>query len=156
MSTISFLRNLLKFSLAVGIVIFLSTLTAQLSLAQAQVTQEWADGVCVIDGVATIQGIQCLVANVLRVLIPGLGLVIFVMILVAGFVYMTSGGEAKNVEKARGSITYAVVGLVVALSAFIILNVISSFTGLDIITNFTLPNSETNPLETPTTTQPAQ
>ena len=47
----------------------------------------------------------------------------------------------SGLEKAKKSFTYAVVGIVVALSAFIIINLIASFTGVNIIRNFSIPTS---------------
>ncbi|CAN5297310.1 hypothetical protein BH10PAT2_BH10PAT2_0110 [soil metagenome] len=91
--------------------------------------------------VATIQGFGCLVANVLVIVLTGLGLIGFVMFIVGAFIYMLSGGNAKGTENAKNTITYAVIGIVVALSAFIILKLISSFTGVSTILNFTIPDS---------------
>lgn len=114
--------------------------------AQAQTTA-WA-GVCVdTEGgntdVATIQGFQCLLANVLSVALTLLGLVGFVMIVVASLRYLLSGGNSQNVEKSKQTISYAVIGIIVALSAFIILNLISEFTGVKSILKFSIPDSNT-------------
>lgn len=113
--------------------------------AQAQ-TAAW-EGVCVegtgADAVATIQGIQCLVANVLSVAITGIGLSGFVMMIIGSFKYLLSGGNSKGIEEARGTITFAIVGLVVALSAFIILNILEAFTGTPgLFTKFVIPTSD--------------
>jgi len=115
--------------------------------SQAQ-TQPWS-GVCVGTGnasdVATIQGIQCLLANVLSVAITGIGLAGFVMIIIGAFKYLLSGGSPKATESARQTITFTVVGIVVTLSAFIILNIIQAFTGIDatILTRFAIPGPDT-------------
>lgn len=92
--------------------------------------------------VATIQGLQCLIANVLSVIISAIGLTGFVMMIVASFMYLLSGGNSKGIENSRNTITYAVVGLVVALSSVIILNIIAAFTGISLITNFRIPGSD--------------
>ncbi len=91
--------------------------------------------------VPTIQGFQCLIGNVLSVALSGIGLIGFVMFIVGAFYYMLSGGNAKGTETARNTITYAVIGLVVALSAFIILNLIYYFTGVKSILSFQIPGS---------------
>lgn len=114
--------------------------------AQAQ-TRAWT-GVCVgsAEGqqdVATIQGLECLIANVFTVIITIIGLAGFVMFVVGGVTWMISGGDSGKLQSAKGSMTYAVVGMVVALSAFIILNLIASFTGISIITQFRIPISDT-------------
>ncbi len=107
-------------------------------------TVEW-NGVCVggaDQDVATIQGLECLIANVFTVFITLLGLLGFVMFIIAGFKWMTSGGNSKGMESARGAMTYAVLGLVISLSAFIIINLIAEFTGVNIIRTFSIPTSD--------------
>lgn len=69
-------------------------------------------------------GIQVLV-NALLFLI---GLVAVIMIIFGGFKYITSSGDAGKLESAKNTILYAVVGLLVAILAFAIVNfVISTF-----------------------------
>lgn len=113
-------------------------------VAQAQGPQVWDYGrldYCAINGVATIQGLQCVLQNVFSVAITFIGLAAFVMLIVGSFGYLLSGGNSKGTEQARNTITFAVVGIVVALSAFIILNFVSIFTGVEEVTNFTIPES---------------
>lgn len=110
--------------------------------ASAQVTKPWS-GVCISNGdVATIQGFQCLVANFLQIAVSGIGFAGFVMIVIGAFSYLVSGGNAKGVDEARKTITFAVVGLVLALSSFFILNLISDFTGVKSLLKFTIPGSD--------------
>jgi hypothetical protein len=116
-------------------------------LAHAQ--QEWA-GVCVGEelgdigkDVATIQGAQCLIANAFAVIITVIGLAGFVMFVFGAFTWMLSGNNSKGVDNARQAMTYAVIGIVVALSGFIIINLIASFTGVSTITEFRIPSSST-------------
>lgn len=93
--------------------------------------------------VATIKGFQCLVANILSIAISVIGFVGFVMFLIGSFRYLLSGGNSKGIEGARNTFTFAVVGLVVALSSIIILRIIASFTGVDAILQFEIPGSDT-------------
>jgi len=51
-----------------------------------------------------------------------LGAVSVVMIILGGIKYTTSTGDTKNVESAKNTILYAVIGLVVALLAYAIVN----------------------------------
>ncbi len=126
------------------VVVFVSTvLSAQPVSAQ---TRDWT-GVCVgpTEGsadVATIQGLECLIANIFTVIITLIGLAGFVMFCLGGITWMASGSDSKNTATARQTMTYAVIGIVVTLSAFIILNFIASFTGISIITQFRIPTSE--------------
>lgn len=62
------------------------------------------------------------VINITNTLLFVLGAISVVMIIYAGITYTTSAGDSKGVEKAKGTITYAVIGLVVALLAGAIVN----------------------------------
>jgi hypothetical protein len=53
------------------------------------------------------------------------GLVTGTMIVVGGFQYLTAGGDKGRVEKARSRITNALIGLVLVLSAYVLLNTIN-------------------------------
>lgn len=121
--------------------------------ALAQGPREWT-GVCIHEQqsttnpevkvtVATIQGLQCLLANVLSVAVTLIGIIAFFIFIISSFQIMMSGGNSKGMESAKGSITYAVVGIVVALSAFLILNLLSSFTGIN-LTQFVIPAASDN------------
>ncbi len=117
-----------------------------ISQAYAQ-TQEWSEigNGCVNEaGVATIQGIGCMMANVLSVFLTVLGIVGFIMIIYAAFNMMVMGGNSQATEKSKNTITYAIIGIILALSSFIIINLISSFTGIEIIKNFSIPGSGKN------------
>lgn len=144
------LKSLLSKSFLIILSSFLlvSFLLSTPTQASAQ-TFEWS-GVCVggspdkntgeID-VATIQGAECLIANVFIVIITLIGLVGFVMFIVGAIKWMLSGSDTQGVKKASSTMLYSVVGLVVALSAFIIINLIADFTGVNVIRNFRIPES---------------
>jgi hypothetical protein len=48
------------------------------------------------------------------------GIIAVVVIILAGLSYITSGNDPSAVSKAKNAILYAVIGLVVVLSAFVI------------------------------------
>ena len=152
------LINMLSKSTSVIISFFLicSTLLVIPPPASAQ-TFAWR-GVCVGQGpntdVATIQGAECLIANVFIVIITLIGLVGFVMFIFGALKWMLSGSDAQGVKKASSTMLYSVVGLVVALSAFIIINLIADFTGVNVIRYFQIPTSTRGlPLPTVTATE---
>ncbi|MBS7346359.1 MAG: hypothetical protein KIG14_01465, partial [Candidatus Sacchiramonaceae bacterium] len=64
-------------------------------------------------------GIFTQVTNVLLFLI---GVLSVIMLIFGGLRYIISGGNAKSVESAKNTILYAIVGLVVAILAFAIVN----------------------------------
>lgn len=53
------------------------------------------------------------------------GLVAVIIIIIGGITYATSSGDSGKVTKAKNMILYAVVGLVIVLSAFAITNFVS-------------------------------
>jgi len=66
--------------------------------------------------------------DIVRFVLLALGGVAVIMIIVGGIQYTTSQGDSSSVTKAKNTILYAVIGLVVALSAagivtFIITNI---------------------------------
>lgn len=109
----------------------------------AYTPREWS-GVCVAsslpDGsdVATLQGLECLIANVFSIIITVIGLAGFIMFVIGAFRWMLSGNDSKGVETAKNTMTFAIIGIVVAISGFIILNLLSSFTNID-LTKFIIP-----------------
>jgi hypothetical protein len=120
-------------------------------------TSAWS-GVCVDTAggntdVATLQGLQCLLANVLSIFLTVVGIAAFIMLIVAAFQFLTSGGNSQTTEKAQKAVTYAVIGLIVAVSAFAILNLIASFTGVNTILQFKIPGD--TPSSTPSVFIPA-
>lgn len=126
---------------ALAIVAYL--LSASPALAQ---TVEWT-GVCVAgpDGdVATLQGIECLVANIFAVIISLIAMAAFLMLIIGSVQWMISGGSPDGTKKARDTMTYAVLGIVIALSSFIVLNLVAGYTGVDAIKEFIVPTSDSS------------
>lgn len=64
--------------------------------------------------------------TVINVIIGIVGLVAVVMMIIGGISFITSQGDSAKVTKARNTILYGVVGLVVALLAFAIVNFVLS------------------------------
>lgn len=58
-----------------------------------------------------------------------IGAIVVIMLLIAAFQFMTAGGDAEKVKLARTNIVWTIVGLAVALIAFNIPGIISSFLG---------------------------
>jgi drug/metabolite transporter (DMT)-like permease len=59
-----------------------------------------------------------------------IGVVAVIMLIVGGFRYIFSGGNSQNTTAAKDTILYAVVGIVVALLAYAIVNfVLGQFSG---------------------------
>lgn len=103
-------------------------------------------GVCVgstnaSKDVATLQGLECLIGNIFTIILTLIGLAGFVMFIIASFRYLLSGGNTKGIETARNTFGLVVIGIIVALSGFIILNLLAEFTGVKNLTIFSIPKS---------------
>lgn len=119
---------------------FLLTIHIPSSFAQ---TQNWerintrcTHGYGGTSDVATIQGVECLLVNVLATAVTIIGITAFVMFLVGSFRYLTAGSNTKGVEGGRNAITFAILGIIVALASFLILRFIANFTGVQTILQF--------------------
>ena len=85
-----------------------------------------------IDTVGTQTGDQFTnyVVGILNGVIAALGLVCVVVIIIGGVNYMTSSGDSGKVKKAKDTILYGLIGLVVCVLAFALVNfVISNIIG---------------------------
>jgi len=71
---------------------------------------------------STGNDIGTIITKVVNVLLYILGIIAVIMMIVAGIRYTTSQGDAKTVADAKNTILYAVVGIVVAFSAYAIVN----------------------------------
>lgn len=94
---------------------------------------------CAVDGdVATIQCIVPLFESFARAIASLGGVALFIMLLVGGFNFLFSGGDPKKLEAARGTITQAIVGIIIMSVAYLIIYTIQTFTGVN-VTNVELP-----------------
>jgi hypothetical protein len=88
------------------------------------------------DKVATIRCLEPLFENMVRALVAFVGIGLFVMLLLGGFNFLFAGGDAKKLEKARGTLTAAAIGLIIIVVAYLIIKAIATFTGVTNLTNF--------------------
>lgn len=95
--------------------------------SQISAADQWTEGTCVVDGVATIQGVECVLARVLNVAMYFVGIVVFVMLVFGAYKLLFSGGDPKAVEAGRNTITFAILGLVIAIAGWFILNFLNTF-----------------------------
>ena len=71
------------------------------------------------------------ITGILNAVIGVLGLVCVVVMIIGGINYMTSSGDAGKVKKAKDTILYGLIGLVVCVLAFALVN----FVIVNVITN---------------------
>ena len=84
---------------------------------------------------ATENTLSGTVGNIVYAALGLLGTVFLVLIVYAGYLWMTAGGEEQQIEKAKGYIKNSVIGLVIILAAFgitrLIMNSLLNSTGVE-------------------------
>ena len=72
---------------------------------------------------------EILVGNIISAITPLGGLALFVIVIIAGYKFITSEGDPKKVAEARGTLTMAMAGVLILAIAYLILVIISRITG---------------------------
>lgn len=73
-------------------------------------------------GAASSDSAENLIKNVINILLYLVGIIAIIAIIIGGIRYVTSNGDSGAVKSAKDTVLYAVVGLVVAIMAFAIVN----------------------------------
>jgi hypothetical protein len=71
-------------------------------------------------------GITNIAHSVVAILGDLVGIIAIIMILVAGFKYITSGGESNKVSSAKTTLIYAMIGIAIAAIAQVLVHVVLS------------------------------
>jgi hypothetical protein len=93
-------------------------------------------------GNASVRGGVAITGQIVRGLINVAfiaGSIVFVaMLIMGGIQYISSGGDKESLQKSTKRISSALIGLVILFSLYVILGLLSAFTGLDLV-NLTIP-----------------
>ncbi len=65
--------------------------------------------------------INVIIGNIIRILLGFSGSIAFLMFIWGGFLWLTSGGDSKRVQKGRDTFIWASLGLVVIFTSYVIL-----------------------------------
>lgn len=111
--------------LVILFVVSFSVLLLQGSTAHAQLSTDMANQLKAAgmeSGQASATGVpedpRVIVMRIVRVALSFLGTVFLCLIIYAGFLWMTAGGNEENIEKAKKLLSRAVIGLVIILSSY--------------------------------------
>ncbi len=97
------------------------------TVAHAETTQSAVDSVQPAS--AASGDLQSNIKNIINAMLLVIGIVAVIMLIVGGFRYVLSNGNEKAVTGAKDTILYAIIGIVVALLSFAIVNfVLGQFT----------------------------
>jgi len=66
--------------------------------------------------------ISLIVGRIIRIILGFLGLILVILILYAGFLWMTSGGNEEKIKQARQIISTAITGLAIVVLSYVIAN----------------------------------
>ena len=104
-------------------------LSAREGANAAQGTDQEGTAACLFGNEAGCNG-DGIFKTITNVLLFIIGAVAVIMLIIGGIRYTVSGGDSGSVTSAKNTILYAVVGLIVAILAFAIINfVLGSFSG---------------------------
>lgn len=79
---------------------------------------------CMVDGVPTLKCLENITENVLNIATGFVVLVLFVMFVYGSFLFLTAYGNAKQVQQAQSVFKWAVVGTVIFMASYLILNIV--------------------------------
>jgi hypothetical protein len=89
---------------------------------------------CLVNGVATLNCVPVVFTLIINAALTFAGVVALFMIIYSGFRFVTSGGDPKGVENAKKTLTWAIIGLILILLSFGIINFLSVLTGVKCLT----------------------
>lgn len=113
--------------------LFLTALAGILGIQLSLIAPTFADDVCsnpnlppeVLNSAGcgnNKNALPTIITNILYVIIGVAGLVAVIYIIIGGINYMTSAGDTSKLEKAKKTILYACIGLIICALAFAIVN----------------------------------
>ena len=85
--------------------------------------------------------IENLISALIIIILVIAALIFLFMLILGGIKYITSGGDKGQTESARSQITAALIGLVIVFAAWAIINLVSAFFGIDIL-SLNIPNAQ--------------
>lgn len=92
------------------------------------------------EGVATLNCIPIIFKNIVNWALILSGVTALFFVIISGTRYIRSGGDQEKIKGARETLTYAIIGLVIILLSFAIINFISYVTQVPCIKQFGFGN----------------
>lgn len=119
------MKKFLKIVLPMLMVVFVAVFVTASSVS-AITLQEGAEAVRCDGCPKDLFGDTGVFKQVTNTILYIVGIIAVIMLIIGGIRYITSGGDAKKVTDAKNTVLYAIIGLVIALLAFAIVNFVIS------------------------------
>lgn len=82
------------------------------------------------DGMPTeLIGVNGVFTKITNTILYAVGIISVIMLIYGGLRYITSGGDSKKVTDAKNTIMYAIIGLIIAILAYAIVNFVINAIG---------------------------
>ena len=107
---------------AIAVSSLIALVTAPASHAFNLGMQDGASAAKGIEHVTDLFGATGIFSTITNVLLFVIGAISVIMIIIGGLRYVVSGGDSSNVTAAKNTILYAIVGLIVALLSYAMIN----------------------------------
>jgi hypothetical protein len=115
-------------ALSVLAIALLSIATSPISMAFTGTMSDGAESARGVDQAATLFGATGIFTTISNVMLFIVGAISVIMVIIGGLRYVISGGNSSNITAAKNTILYAIVGLIIAIMAYAIINfVLESF-----------------------------
>ena len=75
-----------------------------------------------IDQATTLFGATGIFTTLTNVMLFGVGAISVIMVVIGGLRYVISGGSSTNITAAKNTILYAVIGLIISILAYALIN----------------------------------
>ena len=122
----------IKIAVMVGVIALSGVMVGGVSAAEACPTStirgknggtyENSIAECNVPEDETDRDLMSILTNIINVVVGIVGFLAVVMIIVGGISYTLSAGDANKVKKAKDTIMYGIIGLIVAILAYAIVN----------------------------------
>lgn len=128
----------MKKSIVVVVMLFLSLFVGTFVSSQTYAATPTPTGWCPSfwcgtssGGISGTDKVNVLIKNTISSLFTVAGVVVLAYIIWAGFIFMTSGGESEKKEKAQKQIIAAVIGLLIIVFAYAIVNIVEGILNIN-------------------------
>ena len=115
------MKKILKIALPI-LIVALFAVTIMSGSVSALTLQEGAEAARCDGCPADLFGDNGVFKKVTNTILYIVGIIAVIMLIIGGIRYVTSGGDAKKVTDAKNTVLYAIIGLVISLLAFAIVN----------------------------------